>query len=112
MKLKLNVEKVILQADKQELGLILAIRACCGIVNQLLDAEGKRNLTPEEADAIIAKRCPNFRYEVWSTLADCVRKHSSDAYRRAVLWMSENFVQAWRKEAIEHYCERNNYKGK
>ena len=112
MKLDLNVKRIIAEMDKQELGLALAIQVCRGIVYQLLDAEGKRNITPEEAEAIIAKSCPNFLHEMWSTLADCVREHSITAYRRAVLWMSENFVHAWRKEAIEQYCERNNYKGK
>ena len=109
-KIDLKVQKILMEADKQEQGLILAMRACKGLVYAILDGKGERNVTPEHADQYIAEQCPDYYKQAQNTLVDSILKENRGAYEKANRWLTKNLAQAWRQEDIEEYCTRNNYK--
>lgn len=109
-KVNLYVSEVIKYTDKQEQGLVLAMRACKNTVYMHLRGSGAVYDSIEELErSYNAKHGAGFADEVREIVAEQCMKYPNQ-YEAANRWLTSRLIEVWKGEAMTDYYERTKVK--
>lgn len=109
-RVNLYVKEVIRSTEKQEQGLVLAMRACKSVVYSHLREGGRVYGSYEELSSSFANEFgEGYREEVMGTVADACMEYPLQ-YEAAMRWLTDRLIEVWKGEAMEDYFNRTRLK--